>query len=179
VDFFTVDTVFLKRLYVLFVIEVATRRAHVLGVTPHPVGAWVAQQARNLLMKLGVGVGQFRFVIRDRDTKFTAAFDAVFAAEGIEVLRTPVRAPQANAYAERWVGTVRREVLDRMLIFGRRQLLSVLAEYAEHYNVHRPHRALGQAPPLGPGESAVVVPAGSVARRDRLGGLIHEYAQVA
>jgi putative transposase len=179
VDFFTVDTVFLKRLYVLFVIEIATRRVHVLGVTPQPAGAWVTQQARNLLMALDDRVGRFRLLVRDRDTKFTAAFDAVFAAEGIEVLRTPVRAPRANAYAERWIGTVRREVLDRMLIFGCRQLQSVLAEYADHYNVHRPHCALGQVPPLGPGESAVVLPAGTIVRRDRLGGLIHEYAQVA
>jgi transposase InsO family protein len=179
VDFFTVDTVFLQRLYVLFVIEVASRRVHVLGVTPHPVGAWVAQQARNLVMALDDRVGRFQFLIRDRDTKFIAAFDAVFAAEAIEVLRTPVRAPRANASAERWVGTVRREVLDRMLIMGCGQLQSVLAEYADHYNVHRPHRALGQATPLGPSEPAVVVPAGWVVRRDRLGGLIHEYAQVA
>ena len=178
VDFFTVDTVFLKRLYVLFVIEVATRRVHVLGVTPHPVGAWVAQQARNLLMGLDDRVG-FRYLVRDRDTKFIAAFDAVFAAEGIQVLRTPVRAPRANAYAERWVGTVRRELLDRMLIFGGGQLRSVLAEYADHYNGHRPHRSLGQAPPLGPAEPPIILPAGGVVRRDRLGGLIHEYAQVA
>jgi putative transposase len=177
-DFFTVDTVFLKRLYVLFVIEVATRRVHVLGVTPHPLGEWVAQQARNLLMGLDDRVG-FRYLVRDRDTKFIAAFDAVFAAEGLEVLRTPVRAPRANAYAERWVGTVRRELLDRMLIFGGGQLRSVLAEYADHYNGHRPHRALGQAPPLGSAEPPVIPPAGRVARRDRLGGLIHEYAQVA
>jgi putative transposase len=179
VDFFTVDCVLLQRLYALFVLEVATRRVHVLGVTPHPVGDWVTQQARNLLMELDDGVGQFRFLIRDRDAKFTAAFDAVFAAEGIRVLRTPVRAPRANAYAERWVGTVRRELLDRMLIVGCRQLRSVLAEYSNHYNVHQPHRALGQAPPLGPGEPAVVVPAGRVVRGDRLGRLIHEYAQVA
>ena len=179
VDFFTVDTVFLKRLYVLFVIEVATRRVHVLGVTPHPVGEWVAQQARNLLMGLDGRVGRFRYLVRDRDTKFIAAFDAVFAAEGLEVLRTPVRAPRANAYAERWVGTVRRELLDRMLIFGGGQLRSVLAEYADHYNGHRPHRALGQAPPLGPAEPPVILPARGVMRRDRLGGLIHEYAQVA
>ena len=179
VDFFTVDTVLLRRVYVLFAIEVATRRVHVLGVTPHPAGEWVAQQTRNLVMRLEEGTGRFRFVLRDRDTKFTAAFDAVFAAEGIQVLRTPVRAPRANAYAERWVGTVRREVLDRMLIFGCSQLRSVLAVYADHYNVHRPHRALGQAPPLGPGDSAVVVPVESVVRRDRLGGLIHEYVQVA
>jgi putative transposase len=179
IDFFTVDTVLLRRLYVLFVIEVATRRVHVMGVTPHPVGDWVAQQARNLLMGLEDRVGLFRFLLRDRDTKFTAAFDAVFAAEGVQVLRTPVRAPRANAYAERWVGTVRRELLDRMLIFGRRQLVLVLAEYADHYNGHRPHRTLGQAPPLGSAELAVIPPGGRVARRDRLGGLIHEYAQVA
>ncbi len=121
-----------------------------------------------------------RFLLRDRDTKFTAAFDAVFVAEGIRVLRTPVRAPQANAYAERWVGTVRREVLDRMLIFGCRQLERVIGENVDHCNGHRPHRALGQRPPLGPGEPTALVtgPVGTVARRDRLGGLIHEYAQV-
>jgi putative transposase len=134
VDFFTVDTVLLRRLYVLFAIEVATRRVHLLAVTPHPVGQWVAQQARNLLIQLGERVGRYRFLIRDRDTRFTAAFDAVFAAEGIQVLRTPMRAPRANAYAERWMGTVRREVLDRTLIVGRRHLVSVLGEYADHYN---------------------------------------------
>ena len=179
VDFFTVDTVLLKRLYVLFVIEVASRQVHVLGVTAHPMGEWVTQQARNLLMALDDRAGRFRFLVRDRDAKFTAAFDAVFAAEGIEVLTTPVRAPRANAYAERWVGTVRRELLDRMLILGCRQLRAVLTEYADHYNGHRPHRALGQAPPLGSGEPPAFVPAGRVVRRDRLGGLIHEYAQVA
>jgi putative transposase len=160
VDFFTVDTVFLQRLYVLFVIEVASRRVHVLGVTPHPAGEWVTQQARNLLMDLEDRVGGFRFLLRDRDTKFIAAFDAVFTAEGIQVLRTPVRAPRANAYAERWVGTVRREVLDRMLILGCWQLRSVLAEYVDHYNGHRPHRALGQAPPLESSEPVVLAPPG-------------------
>jgi transposase-like protein len=124
------------------VIEIATRRVYVLGVTPQPARAWVTQQARNLLMEAADRVGRFRFLVRDRDAKFTAAFDAVFAAEGIEVLHTPVRAPRANASAERWIGTVRREVLDRMLIFGCRQVQSVLAEYADHDNVHRPHRAL-------------------------------------
>jgi putative transposase len=179
VDFFAVDTVLLKRLYVLFVIEVASRQVHVLGVTAHPTGAWVTQQAHNLLMALEDRAGRFGFLVRDRDTKFTAAFDAIFAAEGIEVLRTPVRAPRANAYAERWVGTVRREVLDRMLIVGGRQLQAVLAGYVDHYNSHRPHRALGQAPPLGPAEPPVVLTTRTIQRRDRLGGLIHEYAQVA
>jgi transposase InsO family protein len=179
VDFFTVGTVLLKRLYVLFVIGVATRRVHVLGVTPHPVGEWVTQQARNLLMGLDDRVGRFRFLIRDRDTKFTAAFDAVFAAEGIKMLVTPVRAPRANAYAERWVGTVCRECLDRMLVLGRRHLVWLLGEYAEHYNGHRPHRALGQAPPLGPAGRPDRRFGGRVIRHDRLGGLIHEYAQVA
>jgi putative transposase len=179
VDLFTVDTAFLQRLYVLLVIEVTSRRVHVLGVTTHPMGEWLTQQARNLLMALDDRAGRFRFLVRDRDTKFTGAFDAVFATEGLEVLTTPVRAPRANAYAERWVGTVRREVLDRMLILGCRQLRSVLAEYADHYNGHRPHRALGQAPPLGSGPPPALVPAGRVVRRDRLGGLIHEYAQVA
>jgi putative transposase len=164
---------------VLFVLEVASRRVQVLGMTPHPAAEWVTQQARNLLMVLEDRVGQIRFLVRDRDAKFAAAFDAVFAGEGIRVLRTPVRAPRANAYAERWVGTVRRELLDRMLIFGCQQLRSVLAEYADHYNSHRPHRALGQAPPLGSAQPPVAMPAGRVARRDRLGGLIHEYAQVA
>jgi transposase InsO family protein len=131
------------------------------------------------LIELADRVGRFRLLLRDRDTKFTAAFDAVVAAEGIRVLRTPVRAPRANAYAERWVGTVRREVLDRMLILGCRQLRPVLAEYADHYNGHRPHRALGQAPPLAPGEPVAPAPAGRIVRRDRLGGLIHEYGQVA
>jgi putative transposase len=151
----------------------------VLGVTPHPAAEWVAQQARNLLMGLQDRVGQFRFLVRDRDAKFTGAFDAVFAAEGIRVLRTPVRAPPANAYAERWVGTVRRELLVRMLIVGCRQLRSVLAEYADHYNGHRPHRALEQTPPLGPAVQIALAPPARIVRRDRLSGLIHEYAQAA
>jgi hypothetical protein len=112
VDFFAVETVLLRRLHVLFAIEVATRQVHVLGVTSHPVGEWVTQQARNLVMNLEEGIGRFRFVLRDRDSKFTDVFDTIFAAEGIEMLRPPVWAPRANAYAERWVGTVRREVLD-------------------------------------------------------------------
>jgi putative transposase len=179
VDFFTVDTVLLKRLYVLFAIEVATRRVHVLGVTWHPVGEWAAQQARNLVMGIGEDVAGFRFLVLDRDTKFTAAFDRVFAAEGIDVLRPPVRAPRANAYAERWVGTVRRELLDRVLIMGRRHLQRALSDYVAHYNGHRPHRSLGQTPPLGIVASPAPAVIVRVARRDRLGGLIHEHAHAA
>jgi transposase InsO family protein len=178
-DFFHVDTVLLRRLYVLFVLEVASRRVHILGVTANPTGAWMTQQARNLLMELADRVGQFRFLIRDRDTKFTDSFDAVFGSEGIRILRTPVRAPRANAFAERWVGTVRRELLDRLLVVGQRQLEAVLAGYVAHYNEHRPHRALRQAPPLGVASPAALPADMRVVRVDRLGGLIHEYAQVA
>ncbi len=180
-DFFHVETVLLRRLYVLFVLELATRRVHILGVTANPTGAWVAQQARNLLMDLADRIGQFKFLIRDQDAKFIATFDAIFTSEGIRILRTPVGAPRANAFAERWVGTVRRELLDRMLIVGRRHLETVLSDYVVHYNQHRPHRSLAQVPPLGAGAVASPVPAGGarVVRLDRLGGLIHEYAQVA
>src|SRR4051812_35952805 len=123
---------------------------HLLGITANPSAAWVTQQARNLLMDLSDRVAQFTFLIRDRDSKFTDTFDAVFAREGIRILRTPVRAPRANAIAERWIGTVRRELLDRMLIINRRRLEAALAEYVAHFNHHRPHRALHQAAPLKP-----------------------------
>ena len=159
-------------------VEHATRRVHLLGVTANPSGAWVAQQARNFLMDLGDRVAGFRFLIRDRDSKFTAVFDAVFASEGIRILHTPVRAPQANAIAERWIGTLRRELLDRILIVHRRHLETVLAEYLTHFNHHRPHRALHQAAPLRPLPQPASPP-DLLRRRDRLGGLIHEYTQVA
>jgi hypothetical protein len=131
-DFFTVDTVWLKRIYVLFFIQIATRQVHVVGVTAHPTGAWVAQQGRNLLMELDRRADRLRFLLRDRDSKFTAAFDAVFTAAGIAVIRTPPQAPRANSFAERWVGTVRRECTDRMLIVNERHLASVLSEYTAH-----------------------------------------------
>jgi transposase InsO family protein len=178
-DFFCVDTLLGQRLYVLFFVEHATRCVHLLGVTANPSGAWVAQQARNLLMDLGERVTAFQFLIRDRDAKFTDVFDAVFTSEGIRILRTPVRAPRANAIAERWIGTVRRELLDRTLILNRHQLEAVLAEYVAHFNTHRPHRTLNQAAPLQPLPTPASPSQLRVRRRDRLGGLIHEYSQAA
>jgi putative transposase len=149
VDFAHVDTVFLRRLYVLVVIEHSRRRVYIAGITAHPTGAWGTQQARNLLMGLGDRADRFRFLIRDRDSKFTTAFDAVFTGADIRIIRTPIRAPRANGIAERFIGTLRRECLDHILITGTRHLDAVLREFTHHYNAHRPHRSLHQRPPVG------------------------------
>jgi hypothetical protein len=181
-DFFTVDTVLLRRLYVLFFIEIDTRRVYMTGITANPVGEWVVQQARNLSFVITERISPAKFLIRDRDTKFTSSFDEVFHSEGIRIIRTPVRVPRANAFAERFVGTIRRECLDRMLIFHRSQLEMVLAVFIEHYNSHRPHRSLDQTPPLS---MAPAAPPASrpdttqLRRSDKLGGLIHEYKLTA
>jgi putative transposase len=181
-DFFHVDTVLLRRLYVLFFVEHDTRRVHIAGVTANPVSGWVTQQARNLCFDLAERTTPAKFLIRDRDTKFTSSFDAVFASEGIRIIKTPVRAPRANAIAERVVGTIRRECLDRLLILGRRHLEAVLAEYVDHYNGHRPHRALRQRSPSAVTETTAPITdpdPEDVRRTDVLGGLIHEYRLVA
>jgi putative transposase len=172
-DFLTVETAFLQRIYVLSFISLATRRIEYIACTPKPDGQWTAQQARNLVMQLG-DQQPFRFLIHDRDTKFSHAFDEVFRSEGIKVIRTPVQAPNANAYAERWVRTIRADCLDRILILGRRHLEHVLRVYRCHYNEHRPHRALHLLPPDGRDPTPLNTPA-RLHRSDLLGGLIHEY----
>ena len=177
-DFLHVDTVLLQRVHVLFVMEIQTRTVHILGVTAHPTGAWTAQQARNLLMNLGERASGFRFLIRDRDSKFTPAFDDVFAGNGTKVIRTPVRSPRANAFAERFAGTLRRECLDHVLILGERHLRKVLAEYARHYNGHRPHQARQQEPPHRQPSQAGDISA-RIERRQVLDGLITEYSRAA
>jgi putative transposase len=166
-----------QRVHVLFVMEVQTRTVHVLGVTAHPAGAWTTQQARNFLMDLSERASGFRFLIRDRDGKFATASGEVFSGNGTRVIRTPVRA-RANSCAERFVGTLRRECLDHVLILGERHLRSVLAQYARHYTGHRPHQGLQQEPPQREPGGAVDITA-RIARRQVLGGLISEYRGAA
>jgi putative transposase len=180
-DFFTVDTVWLRRFYVLFFIEIGTRRVHLAGVTENPSGTWTTQQVRNLIIDGCDREQPMRFLIHDRDTKFSSAFDEVFRTERIQVIRTPFRAPNANAHAERFVRTLREECLDWLLILGRRHLERVLREYVDHYNRERPHRALGLRAPEPPPKVLPIRlrPQPPIRRRDRLGGIIHEYAWAA
>ena len=177
-DFLHADTVLLKRLYVFFVMEIQSRRVHIPGVTAHPTGAWTAQQARNLLMDLGERAGQFTFLIRDRDSKFAAMFDDVFVGNNVRIVKTPVRSPRADSFAERFVGTLRRECLDHLLIYGEPHLRRILAEYARHYNEHRPHQSREQRPPLH--EPGHVVDVTARIRHTRVvHGLISEYRKAA
>jgi len=178
-DFFTVETVLLRTLYVLFFIEIGTRRIHITSATRNPDGAFVTQQARNLCFELDERDEPVRFLIRDRDSKFSGSFDEVIRTEGIRTIRTPIRSPKANAFAERCVKTLRHEVLDWTLILGRRHLDKVLASYAAHYNSERPHRGIELRVPSSPShvEAVKVVP--EIRRRDLLGGLIREYHAVA
>ena len=177
-DFLHVDTVFLKRLYVFFVMEIETRRVHVLGVTANPTGSWTSQQARNLLMDLGERAGRFKFLIRDRDGKFASSFDYAFADGGVRIIKTPVRSPRANSFAERYVGTLRRECLDHLLIHGERHLRTVLAEFESHYNHHRPHRGRSLHPPVHDPSEAIDMTA-RIDRQTAVSGLINEYHRAA
>ena len=174
-DFFCVDTVMLRRYYVLFFIELDTRRVHLAGITTNPAGAWTTQAARNFTMAYD---RRIRFLIRDGAGQFVAAFDEVFRSDGATIIRTPPYTPVANAYAERWVGTVRRELLDRTLVWNRRQLRQLLRDFVEHYNTHRPHQSLEQRAP----DNSVVValrPGQSIRRHPTCGGLINEYRPAA
>jgi transposase InsO family protein len=175
VDFFTVETAWLRTLYVLFAIELGSRRVHFLGSSANPDSAWVTQQARN--HAVGEGLPEIRFVIRDRDSKFSSSFDEVFRTEDAQIIKTPVRAPRANAFAERWVRTARRECLDHLLVLGRRHLERVLREFVTHYNANRPHRGLELAVPEP--SSTEVISDGAVRSRARFGGLIREYHREA
>jgi putative transposase len=178
-DFFSVETAWFRTLYVLVFIELGSRRIYLSPSTAHPDSAWVTQQARNLVMGLDARPRPVRFLIRDRDTKFTAAFDAVFRSEGARVIKTPIAAPNANAHAERVIETIRAECLDWTLVLGRRHLDRTLRTYAEHYNRRRPHRALALASPLAEARDPIPVSPQDVRRRDLLGGLIHEYHAAA
>jgi putative transposase len=166
---------------VLFFIELGSRHAHFAGCTANPTGPWVTQQSRQFAWTLQERARSFRFLIRDRDSKFTREFDEVFASEGIRIIETPVRAPKANATAERFIRTVRAECLDWLLIINRRHLERVLRVFADHYNTHRPHRSLELKPPdpIACQLQIAHLPTSLVQRRDRLGGLIHEYRTAA
>jgi putative transposase len=179
-DFFTVDTIWLRRLYVFFFIELERRRVHIAGVTAHPNGAWATKQAQNVLKTISDQGKRPRILIRDRDVKLTKAFDKFLRTEGTSVIRTPIAAPKAKAHAERWVGSARRECLDRILILSRSHLEHVLREYVTHHNTHRPHRALDQQPPIAKPIPIRAPPDHAhVRRRERLGGLLHEYELAA
>ncbi len=179
-DFLTVETITLKTLYVLVWIELGTRKAHLGGATSNPDSAWVTQQARNLAMALQEEGFSPRFLIHDRDTKFSGPFDEVFRSEGMRIVLTPIRAPNANAFCERWVGTVRAECLDWTLVLGRRHLERVLRTYITHYNEARPHRGLDLRTPIeDPSPAVGDLRTANVRRRDDLGGLIHEYRAAA
>jgi transposase InsO family protein len=178
-DFLTVETVWLTRIYVLFFVSLERRRIEFVTSTSNPDGRWVAQRARNLLMLLADREQSFRFLLHDRDSKFSGGFNEVFRSEGMKIVRTPIRAPNANAYAERWVGTLRRECLDRILIVNRRQLEHVLRVYTAHYNRHRPHRSLSLRPPDGGTSAPAHTPERHIRKHELLGGLIHEYEAAA
>jgi transposase InsO family protein len=180
-DFVTVDTTLLHRYYLLFFIDVTTREVFLGGITSSPTGEWTTQAARNLFLRYGDRLAKARALVRDRGSQFIDAFDRIFRAAVMKILKTPVRAPVANTFAERWIGSLRREVLDRTIIWNQRQLERLVVDYVDHYNQHRPHRSLNQQPPSSTGEDAGSnsPPAPQIARSTRCDGLINEYRNAA
>lgn len=178
-DFVTVDTALLQRFYLLFFIDVTTREVTFGGITSSPTAAWTVQAARNLLLAHGDRLANAKALVRDRGSQFTASFDEVFRTEGMKVLPTPVRTPVANSFAERWIGSLRRELLDRTIIWNQRQLKRLVVDYIDHYNTHRPHRALQQRAPSQPSSEASPRPRAKVIRLPRCDGLVNEYRNAA
>jgi putative transposase len=176
-DFFTIETLFLKTLYVLFFIDLGTRQVYFAGCTDHPIKAWITQQARQMVWQLEDRETPMRFLIHDRDTKFTQSFDTVFRSGKLKIIRTPYRAPNANAFAERWVRTVREECLDKLIIINQQHLRQVMLEYISYYNTARPHQGIEQAIPTP--RDMQVVDSGPVVCHDVLGGIIHDYQRAA
>jgi transposase InsO family protein len=178
-DFATVDSVTLRRFYLLFFIDIPTRTVYLGGITEHPTGAWTTQAARNLFLRHRNKLVDARALVRDRGSQFTGTFDDVFRTEGLKILKTPVHTPVANAFAERWIATLRRELLDRTLIWNQRQLERLVVDYIDHYNTHRPHRSLNQRPPLEPEPPRADPPNQPFVRSTRCQGLINEYKTAA
>jgi transposase InsO family protein len=181
-DFATIDTALLRRYYLLFFIDVTSREVYFAGVTANPTGAWTTQAARNLFLRHGDELAGARALVRDRGSQFIAAFDEIFRTEGFKIVKTPVRTPVANAFAERWIGTLRRELLDQTIIWNQRQLEHLVIDYIEHYNDHRPHRSLDQRPPRppDPDQTTGIAPKHvRVARTSRCDGLVNEYRNAA
>ena len=179
-DFFTVDTATLRRYYVLFFIDIETRKVFYAGATANPTGAWTTQAARNLFLRHSERLADARALVRDRGSQFVDSFDEIFRTEGLKILKTPIRTPVANTFAERWIGSIRRELLDRTIIWNRRQLEHLVTGYITHYNEHRPHRSLGQRPPTPNADPPPTPPATvTVLRTARCDGLINEYRNAA
>jgi transposase InsO family protein len=178
-DFATIDTAFLRRYYLLFFIDITSREVYFGGITEHPTGAWTTQAARNLFLRHGDRLDGTRALVRDRGSQFVDSFDEIFRTEGLKILKTPVRTPVANTFAERWIGSIRRELLDRTIIWNRQQLERVVVDYIEHYNTHRPHRSLAQRPPLPSPNPEPDLPRLRIAKTTRCDGLTNEYRNAA
>lgn len=178
-DFATIDTVTLRRFYLLFFIDIPTRTVYLGGITEHPTGAWTTQAARNLFLRHGDQLADAKALVRDRGSQFIDAFDEIFRTDHMKILRTRIQTPVANAFAERWIGTLRREILDRTLIWNRRQLERVVADFIDHYNTHRPHRSLDQRPPTGAATDQAPQHRVQVVRSTRCDGLVNEYRNAA